>query len=97
MNTIQVAEKSYNTYFGSVSKCVWFEVTDNYNYFSVELRIQRLQTNNVNIQISNYNSSNTNLWSKIYQLSSNPTIVVDTIKLNHVPEQNSQVYGVFNT
>ena len=34
-NIIDIPSKSYQTYFGEVKKCVWFEVTDNYNYFSV--------------------------------------------------------------
>lgn len=95
-NTIDIPSKSYKSYFGDVKKCVWFEVTDNYNYFSAILRIQRLQTNNVSIQIGNLDSSFSNIWSKTYPLSSNPQIIEETLKISHVPQQNSTVYGVFN-
>lgn len=96
-NTIDIPSKSYNTYFGDVKKCVWFEVTDNYNYFSVILKIQRLQNNNVNIQIGNLGSTFSNIWSKNYPVSSNPTIIEEPLKISHVPQQNSTVYGVFNS
>lgn len=95
-NTLTIPEKSYNTYFGDVKKVVWFEVTDNYNYFEINFRIQRLQTKNVTISLSNLDSAYSNLWSKIYPLSSNTTIIEDNLKISHVPTQNSTVYGVFN-
>lgn len=95
-NIIDIPSKSYQTYFGDVKKCVWFEVTDNYNYFSVVLKVQRLQLNNVSLQISNLNSATTNIWSKIYPVSSNPVIIEEALKISHVPQQNSTVYGVFN-
>jgi hypothetical protein len=97
-NIIDIPSKSYQTYFGEVKKCVWFEVTDNYNYFSVILNVQRLQNNNVNLQIGNLGSSSTidSLWSKIYQVSSNPQTVQENLKISHVPQQNSTVYAVFN-
>lgn len=95
-NTIDIPPKSYNTYFGNVKKCVWFEVTDNYNYFSVILNVQRLQTQNVNLQIGNLNASFDSLWAKKYPLSSNPQTVQENLKLSHVPQQNSTVYAVFN-
>lgn len=95
-NTIDIPSKSYNTYFGNVKKCVWFEVTDNYNYFSVILNVERLQTYNVTLQIGNLNTEFNNLWSKVYPLSSNPQTVQENLKISHVPQQNSTVYAVFN-
>ena len=95
-NTIDIPSKSYNTYFGNVKKCVWFEVTDNYNYFSAILNVERLQRNNVTLQLGNLNSSFSNLWSKTYPMSSNPQTVQETLKISHIPQQNSTVYAVFN-
>jgi len=95
-NIIDIPSKSYQTYFGDVKKCVWFEVTDNYNYFSVVLKVQRLQTNNVTIEIANLSSGVPNIWSKTYQVSSNPALIEEPLKISHIPQQNSTVYGVFN-
>jgi hypothetical protein len=95
-NIIDIPSKSYQTYFGDVKKCVWFEVTDNYNYFSVILKVQRLQTNNVTIEIANLSSGVPNIWSKTYQVSSNPVLIEEPLKISHIPQQNSTVYGVFN-
>jgi hypothetical protein len=95
-NTLTIPEKNYNTYFGDVKKVVWFEVTDNPNYFQINFRIQRLQTKNVSIRLGNLDSQYSSLWSKVYPLSSNPQIVEDQLKISHVPTQNSTTYGVFN-
>jgi hypothetical protein len=90
--TIDIPPVSYDTPFGKVNKCVWFSVTDNYNTFQVDIRFQRNQRYNATLQLQNYGTQQPNLWSKVYNPTSNPDTVTESLLLTHVPTFNSTIY-----
>lgn len=93
---IQIPDKTYESYFGAVKKCIWFDVTPNYGYFYVNLNVNQQRDQNVTLQISNYNIGNPVVWSNYYPMSSNPTQVTDSTRLYHNPTLNSKYYAVQN-
>lgn len=93
---LNVPSVDYNTYFGSIKKVVWFEVTEEYEYFDVTLSINRSQLFDTNITINNLGSTGGNQWQEIFPKTSDTTPVVRNLKLLNVPGLATQIYGVFN-
>lgn len=97
MATLIDLEPRYaNSYFGNVNTIIWFEVTDNYGPFSVELRIQRNKSIGQTVQVTNTNNINTVVWNKQYSPSTNPQAVIDVATIWHNSQTNSAVYSIQN-
>jgi hypothetical protein len=87
---------SYNTYFGDVGKVLWFEVSDNYNYFELSFTITLQQTKQTNLQVYN-NLTNTIVWENTYPSDANQEEYSDYIRLLHVPTPpDEQPMGLIN-
>lgn len=97
MGTIIDLEPKYNnSYFGDIKSIVWFEVTENYGPFSIEMRIEKQRDQPQLILITNTNNTNTIVWNKEFEASSNPTPVTELITIWHNPQSLSEVYSIQN-
>ena len=85
--------KQISTNFGTVNKVIWFDVTGITGTFAVNLFITPNQSTDINIVIFN-KGSNVELYRKTYNKSSDSSVIIDTVKLRHVPSQKSETYGI---
>jgi hypothetical protein len=85
--------KQISANFGTVNKVIWFDVTGITGTFAVNLFITPNQSTDINIVIFN-KGSNEEMFRKIYNKSSDSSVIIDTIKLRHVPGQKSETYGI---
>ena len=85
--------KQISTNFGTVNKVIWFDVTGITGTFGVNLFITPNQSTDINIVIFN-KGSNEELYRKTYNKSSDSSVIIDTVKLRHVPGQKSETYGI---
>jgi len=94
--TLQIPQVSYNSYFGNISKVVWFEVNDNLNYFELGFTIVPEQTRQTSLTLFN-NSSNQEVWKKIYAANAQQSPVYENIQ-NLSTERTSQIfpYAIIN-
>lgn len=96
--SVNIPPISYNTAFGTVNKCVWFSVTDNFNLFQLDITYQTNQNYSSVLQVLNWAPPNMiYLWGKKYTATSNPNSVTETIKLTHAPQPvNTTNYVILN-
>lgn len=85
--------KQISTNFGTVNKVIWFDVTGITGTFAVNLFITPNQSTDIVIVIFN-KGSNVELYRKTYNKSSDSSVIIDTVKLRHVPSQKSETYGI---
>jgi hypothetical protein len=84
---------SFTTPFGKVDKIIWFNVENTYGNFNVNFYLDPSQTNDINIMIFNY-SSKRELFVKKYNKTPNTATIIETVKLTHVPNNMSTIYGL---
>jgi hypothetical protein len=75
---------SYNTYFGNVGKVVWFEVSENFNYFELNFNLTLQRTNKTNIQIYN-NLMDSVVWENTYPEDVNQSQYLDYVRILNTP------------
>lgn len=92
---INIPSVDYNSYFGTINKVVWFDVTDNYNYFDVTLNVDRLQFYDAKLSIINLGTGAIQ-WEQTVAKSTNPTPASITTRVLNTPGLGSPVYGLFN-
>jgi hypothetical protein len=85
--------KQISKNFGTINKIIWFDVTNTQGTFTVNLFITPNQSTDINVVIFN-KGTNEEMYRKIYNKSSDSTVITDTVKLRHVPGQRSATYGI---
>lgn len=88
-----IPDVSFSVPFGRVSKIVWFNVQNTYGTFNVNFYLNPSQSNDINIAIFNY-SSKKELFLKKYDKTPVATTISESVKLTHVPNNMSTIYGV---
>jgi hypothetical protein len=91
-----IPDVSYQTRFGNVGKVVWFDVTNNYNYFELYFSVLLQQFRDTSLQL--YNSdTNQIVWSNIYPSDVNQETLFDSIRVLHITTTNNeQPFGIIN-
>jgi hypothetical protein len=79
--------------FGRVRKVVWFEVNDTFGIFNLDLSVVANQALDTNITIFN-KVSNSVVFQKTYKKTSNNIGYSETIKITHIPNKQSPIYGI---
>jgi len=82
------------SYFGEVKSMIWIEVTDNYGPFSAEFRINRSVNNAQNVRFLNEMNQGALVWTKNYESSSSPDVIIDNVVIWHNPQTNSEAYCI---
>jgi hypothetical protein len=94
--TLDIAQPTYNSYFGNISKVVWFNVNDNLNYFELQLTIIPEQTRRTSLTLYDYNQ-NREVLVKEYIADVQQSPIYDIIKILNV-ERTQEVfpYAIIN-
>jgi hypothetical protein len=93
---VNIPDVSYNTYFGNVGKVVWFDVTNNYNYFELYFSINLQQYRETSLELYN-NLAYQTVWSNTYPSDANQEVYLDTVRILHVTAGNfEQPFGLIN-
>lgn len=91
-----IPDVSYQTRFGNVGKVVWFDVTNNYNYFELYFTVMLQQFRVTSLELYDANG-NQIVWSNIYPADVNQEILFDSIRVLHVTTTNNeQPFGIIN-
>lgn len=88
-----IPDVSFSVPFGKVNKIIWFNVADTASTFDFNFFIVPNQSKDTNIEIFNY-GSNTNLFKKTYLKSASPETITETVKLTHIPNKMTTIYGM---
>lgn len=88
-----IPDVSFSVPFGKVNKIVWFDVQDISSTFDINFYIIPNQSKDINIEIFNYGSGS-NLFKKTYLKSANSETITETVKLTHIPNKMTTIYGM---
>jgi hypothetical protein len=88
-----IPDVSFSVPFGKVNKIVWFDVQDISSTFDINFYIVPNQSKDINIEIFNYGSGS-NLFKKTYLKSANSETITETVKLTHIPNKMTTIYGM---
>lgn len=91
---ITIPSVTYNSRFGNINKCVWFETVDNYNYFSMDLVIEKSQIKETSLVL--LEDSGLQKWSKVFPKSIGTDPYLFTAKILQVPNSDSINYVLQN-
>jgi hypothetical protein len=80
-------------YFGKINKIVWFNVSDTFGTFVVNLYIEPNQTTETTLKIFNKVTKEV-MYTQKYSRSSNGTSIIDVAKITHIPGVLSPIYGI---
>lgn len=84
-------------YFGTINKCLWFDVPNYRNPFLVEMSIALNQQTPTRVQINNKIILPSNPeFSENFSLSPNPVNVTRTQWINHIPNMKAIYYVIMN-
>jgi len=87
---------TYNSYFGNIGKVVWFEVSENYNYFELYFSINLQQSKKTSLTLYN-NLTTSYVWENQYPADANQETYLDSVKILYVPQVGSeQPFGLIN-
>jgi len=92
-----VPEITISKYFGKISKCLWFEVPDYQNPFTVDMVIKPSQYSITQVQISNriVVPSNPEFTEK-FPISPSPESLRRSQSINHIPVVKAPQYNITN-
>ena len=82
-----------NQYFGKINKIVWFNVSDTFGTFNVNLYLEPSQSTETTIKIFNKVTKETMFIQK-YSRTPNSTSIIDVAKITHIPGVLSPIYGI---
>ena len=82
-----------NQYFGKINKIVWFNVSDTFGTFNVNLYLEPSQATETTIKIFNKVTKET-MFTKKYSRTPNITSIIDVAKITHIPGVLSPIYGI---
>lgn len=88
-----IPDVSFSVPFGKVNKVLWFDVQNISSTFDINFYISPDQSKDINIEIFNYGSG-INLFKKTYLKTANSTTITETVKLTHIPNKMSTIYGM---
>jgi hypothetical protein len=88
---ITIPSVTYNSQFGNISKCIWFEVLDNYNDFTIDISVETSQTKDTNLVLVNLGNGQEK-WNKIFTKTLNPQPYLASPRILQVPNLNSIQY-----
>jgi hypothetical protein len=86
-----------SNFYGPVNSCVWFEVTNEYGIYVVNLEATPNQDRDVNIIVQNLLDSQPADFTLTIPKTASQTTVVSNQQLLHDPTIKSPIYSVFNT
>jgi hypothetical protein len=93
---VDIPSVSYNTYFGSVGKVIWFEVSENFNYFELSFNLTLQRTKETNLQIYN-NLMDVLVWENTYPEDVDQPQYLDYVRILNVPVPGvEQPFGLLN-
>lgn len=88
-----IPDVSFSVPFGKVNKIVWLDVQDISSTFDINFYITPNQLRDINIEIFNY-GGNLTLFKKIYRKSANSETITETVKITHIPNKMTTIYGM---
>ena len=86
-----------SNFYGPVNSCLWFEVTNQYGIYAVNLEVTPNQDRDVNILIQNLVDSQLPDYTLSIPKTASQSIVVSNQQLLHDPTIKSPIYSVLNT
>jgi hypothetical protein len=86
-----------SNFYGSVNSCLWFEVTNQYGIYVVNLEVTPNQNYDVEIAVQNLVDSQPPDYSLSILRTASQTPVVSNKQLLHDPAIKSPIYSVLNT
>jgi hypothetical protein len=92
-----VPDITISKYFGKISKCVWFDVPNYQNPFTVDMVIKPNQFSIIQVQISNriVVPSNPEFTEK-FPISPSPESLRRIQSINHIPGLKAVQYNITN-
>ena len=94
---MELQEPSFNTYFGTVNKAVWYQVANSYGVYTIDFVKQTSQKNTTKIIIENRANNVGQQFSEEFQPTPNPSNVVRQIKIVHTPAIKAREYVILNS
>jgi len=88
---ITIPSVTYNSRFGNINKSIWFEALDNYNDFTIDISVERSQTNETNLTLVNLGTGQQK-WSQVFPKSPITEPYVLSPRILQVPNLNSIQY-----
>ena len=87
---------TYSTYFGAINKVRWYQVTDYFNQYDVDLYIQTFQTQGSVVSIVNRQSTLGTEWTETIPANVNQYYLARRVQILHVPTLKAREYVVIN-
>jgi hypothetical protein len=88
---ITIPSVTYNSQFGNISKCIWFESVDNYNDFTIDISVERSQLKDTNLVLINLGTGQQK-WAQIFPKSPITEPYLVSPRILQVPNLNSVQY-----
>lgn len=93
---VNIPDVTYGSYFGNVGKVVWYDVSNNFNYFELFFSINLKQFKQTSLVLLN-NKTNSVVWERIYPADADQEVFLDSIKILYIPEGVlEQPFGLIN-
>ena len=80
-------------YFGKINKIVWFNVSDTYGTFVVNLYLEPSQSTETTVTIFNKETKEV-MFTQKYSRTANSSSIIDVAKITHIPGTLSPIYGI---
>lgn len=91
-----IPQVSRNTPFGVIGKVIWFEVTNNENYFDLDFSITLQQYNSTKLLVYN-NITSQYVWQNSYPPDTDQEQYLDSIRILYIPQSpDSQPFALIN-
>ena len=87
---------TYSSYFGPINKVRWYQVTDYFNQYDIDLYIQTFQTQGSVVSILNRQSTLGTEWSENIPANVNQYVLPRRVQILHVPTLKAREYVVIN-
>jgi hypothetical protein len=85
-----------STFYGPVNGCLWFELTNEYGIYVVNLEFTPNQTRDVYVTVQNLVQAQKPDYSLTIPKTASQTTVVSNQQLLHDPTIKSPIYSVLN-
>lgn len=93
---MEIPSITYSNFFGPVSKVRWYNVTNFFSEYNVELNIQTNQTYGSEVRIENRANTNGFEWSERIDANVTQENLYRLVKVLHVPILKATEYVVIN-
>lgn len=92
---VTIPSVTYGSQFGNINKCVWFEIIDNYNDFTLDLSVERSQLKDTNLVLINL-ATGQQKWNQVFPKSPITEPYLLSPRILQVPSLNSIQYVLQN-